>query len=386
MTTEPHAALCPRATTETWLRNLPNASTGYAEYLRPDWSEDPAHAGERTTLTQARLAYTLLHAGALGSASAATAGAELVRTMERYLWDGPRKGWRRSCTIAGEPLDQTIDSYDQAFGLLALAWRYRTAADDSDAAVRASARETALAALDGLHSIADPVNGGFREYRDGDRDSFMVEYPGFRRQNPHMHLLEAFIAWAEADPAGPWAAEARSIIALFRRHFFNAQTATLGEFFTTEWQPAPGAAGARVEPGHHFEWTWLLHRFAVVTGDHSVYTEAEQLFQFAIAHGLDADGFAYEAIDARGRVADPTLLLWPQTEYVKALVARAQWRGEKAGFQVARRVAERFMARFGADPRAPIAGRLQDPGQIAAPTATRLLYHLFIALAELDRA
>src|SRR3546814_14300515 len=84
-----------------------------------------------------------------------------------------------------------------------------------------------------------------------------------------MHLLEAFLALYEASGEAHWLARAQSIHDLFRRHFL--QQGQLVEFFDADWREVPqdGRDGARRlrEPGHFFEWAWLLHRLALLTGE-----------------------------------------------------------------------------------------------------------------------
>src|SRR5690606_32211788 len=102
--------------------------------------------------------------------------------------------------------------------------------------------------------LADPVHGGF--FDGGDESWTPRSEP--RSQNPHMHLFEALLAWAEADPGGPWLDRADSIRALFDRFFFDAEAGILAEHFDRDWRRASGPAGEVVEPGHHFEWVYLL--------------------------------------------------------------------------------------------------------------------------------
>src|SRR3546814_5449526 len=110
-----------------------------------------------------------------------------------------------------------------------------------------------------------------------------------RRQNPHMHLLEAFLALYEASGEAHWLARAQSIHDLFRRHFL--QQGQLVEFFDADWREVPqdGRDGARRlrEPGHFFEWAWLLHRLALLTGDAGAAAAMRPLYDRAWEKGVD---------------------------------------------------------------------------------------------------
>jgi mannose-6-phosphate isomerase len=132
-----------------------------------------------------------------------------------------------------------------------------------------------------------------------------------RRANPHMHLLEALLAWRDegweeaADRAG-------QVVELFRTRFFDSERGTLREFFGPDWAPAPGAAGEVVEPGHHFEWTWLLTRAGCCD------EEQRRLYDFGREAGLDPQGFAVDECDRAGRQTKRSRRAWPQTEMIKA--------------------------------------------------------------------
>ena len=89
------------------------------------------------------------------------------------------------------------------------------------------------------------------------------------------------------------------------------------------------------EPGHQFEWVWLLHEFHRHAKDESVAPYAERLFAFGDKFGIErGDGFlagaVFDGVDASGALVAGTKLLWPQTEYIKACVARAEWLGDEA--------------------------------------------------------
>ena len=43
--------------------------------------------------------------------------------------------------------------------------------------------------------------------------------------------------------------------------FIDSAAARCASSSTTEWNPAPGMPGRIVEPGHQFEWAWLLLRW-----------------------------------------------------------------------------------------------------------------------------
>src|SRR5262249_1452319 len=155
----------------------------------------------------------------------------------------PDGGWFRAVSTEGATLDNTRDTYDHAFVLFALAWYFRATHD-------ASAIQLADATwLSMQQHLADPKHGGFfEEFAPGRKG---MKLP--RRQNPHMHLLEALLALHVATGEKNWLRRAGAIVDLFKRRFVDPQTGALIEFFTAEWLQAIGAEGNLREPGHQFE-------------------------------------------------------------------------------------------------------------------------------------
>ena len=105
--------------------------------------------------------------------------------------------------------------------------------------------------------LADPQHGGFfEEFAPGRTE---MKLP--RRQNPHMHLLEALLALHVATGEKNWLRRAGALVDLFKRRFVDPQTGALIEFFAEDWSAAPGDEGRLREPGHQFEWVWLLFEY-----------------------------------------------------------------------------------------------------------------------------
>ena len=78
---------------------------------------------------------------------------------------------------------------------------------------------------------------------------------------------------------------AARIIDLFRSHFFEAESWTLGEYFDNDWHPAAGEKGGWTEPGHHFEWASLLVDFAGKSGQKDLVAFARKLYASAMQTG-----------------------------------------------------------------------------------------------------
>jgi mannose/cellobiose epimerase-like protein (N-acyl-D-glucosamine 2-epimerase family) len=359
-----------------WLTRIHDPEGGFFENL--DANGAPVADRQRTTLVQARLTYVFSHAYLLSGGDptfreAAQHGLAFLMRAAR----APDGGWFRAFSVDGTTLDETRDAYDHAFVLFALAWYCRATGDRSVIQLADATWQFMQQCL------ADAKHAGFfEEFAPGRAGSKLP-----RRQNPHMHLLEALLALHAATGEKNWLRRATTLVDLFKRRFVDPQTGALIEFFGEGWSVAPGDEGRLREPGHQFEWVWLLHEYFRATADDSVTPYAERLFAFGGTFGIDPnDGAVFDGVDASGQLVAGTKLLWPQTEYLKACVARAEWLHDAAAREAIRAhlklIAERFMLPDGANWHNQLA---RDGRPIAPVTPARVLYHLFLAVAEAER-
>jgi mannose-6-phosphate isomerase len=236
--------------------------------------------------------------------------AGIVRRGMDYLLAHYRREdgfYRTLAGVDGQALDERALLYDQAFVLLGFA----AAATALDA--RAEFERRALELRNQIEQQWRGANGGFSSGEiGGDR----------RESNPHMHLLEACLAWSEIGSDPGWAAWTDEIADLAVTRFISPTNGALGEAFTTSWDAAPGTAGRIIEPGHQFEWAWLLlqcrRRNWPARRAHAL-----RLIDVAESAGVRG-GVAINALFNDFSVHDPKARLWPQTERLKgALLAAA---------------------------------------------------------------
>jgi mannose/cellobiose epimerase-like protein (N-acyl-D-glucosamine 2-epimerase family) len=337
---------------------------GFVERLHADGRPD-IDAPFKRVRGQARMIYAFSHAATLGFAP----GAEIAERGLRFLQDHaalPGGGWARTLTRDGAIHDSVLDLYEQACMLLALAWLHR--ATDDPGPIRLA--EQGFAAV--KQRLGRGPGGGFRAADPGGDEGL---------QNPHMHLLEAMLALFQATGDPVWAEEARALAQLFCERLFDPATGTLGERFDGDWKRAQPA---RLEPGHHYEWVWLLHATdRVLGGDRTA--PAEALFGFAERCGVNPQmGLAWDEIEADGTVCAPTHRLWPQAERLKAVLARSRRTGDQAALAD---VVDGIFARYlDPAPRGCWLDRLDADGRaLGGPLPTSSLYHLFVAFSELWR-
>ena len=248
---------------------------------------------------QARQIYVFASAHAAGWSGPALELAEVgMFALRAGGWRSDR-GWAAQLDRTGAGMQWPGDLYDHAFVLFALARLFEiTGAPE----YRRYIDET-LAFLD---SALKDENGGYRE----DLDATLP-----RRQNPHMHLLEAFLALYTATGDDAFLARAEEILALFEAHFANPDGTGVHEMFDPTWQ----RRDAPLEPGHGFEWAYLLSWLEFSGGPDELTRTARVLFESARQNGISEDGFAIDAVDADGKISQPSRRLWPQTEYLRAL-------------------------------------------------------------------
>lgn len=219
-------------------------------------------------------------------------------------------GYFSSFDPSGAPLSQDMDTYDLSFVLFALAHVYRQLRLEL-------ARQSALELLVFVQRHLTHEKGGFFE-------GIPPRQP--RRQNPHMHLFEACLEWIPFDETGAFRKQAIQLKALFDAYFYR-QNAVV-EYFRDDWNILERDGEIVVEPGHVFEWCWLLHRFEdLFETDCSAINE---LLLFGRRHGIVPLGLLAGEISLDGRVLKSEVRLWPHAEWVRAeIVARRKTPSDK---------------------------------------------------------
>ena len=262
--------------------------------------------------------------------------------------------------LDGTQLDPTPALYEHAFVLLALVSLHRAESTRSEAMREAVALRAALQAL------RHPA-GGFRE---AGPDPFQA--------NAHMHLFEAALAWEQAGGDAGWAGMADEIAELALSRFIDPASGALREFFEADWSPRAGEPPL-IEPGHQFEWAWLLAQWGGARGDTQAQAAARRLFEVG-RRGFDpARDVVANALWPDLSVRDAGARLWPQTEHLKAALA--------LGDDVeALQAANGLMAYLDTPVQGVWRERMRpDGGFVEEPSPATSFYHLFLAIRELAR-
>jgi mannose/cellobiose epimerase-like protein (N-acyl-D-glucosamine 2-epimerase family) len=369
------ATLCTRIRDWLFLDALPFWSTtgvdgdrGFVEAL--DLSGQPKAVGFKRTRVHARQIYVFSHASTLGFSPGLEAANKGLDFLLAHAWR-PGGGWVVSMGEAGGIVNGELDLYDQAFVLLAFAWW-----------TKATGRKELLPWIDlTLQAVDDHLGRPDREGWNSRNPS-----DGRMLQNPHMHLLEALLALESVYPTADIDRRLKRILCLFNERLFDEATGTVAEYYDHSWQRIGSQYGHVVEPGHHFEWYWLLRHAEHHLG-HQARDTAETLLLFAQRHGVEAGtGLIHDELLSDGTVRSNRYRSWPQTERLKALLARAEFDGvfEQDGVTTVLSILlDRYLSLA---PRGCWIDHLDKAGRPCVPAIpASTLYHLFLATAELMR-
>jgi mannose-6-phosphate isomerase len=263
--------------------------------------------------------------------------------------------------------DTTADLYDIAFVLFALAHAGRQGHDRAISAAR-----ELLASVD--RQMIDNANGGYHE---------TLPVGPQRLQNPHMHLLEACLALHEAEPEGGHLDRAARLVALFDEKMFDIASGTIPETFRPDWSPVAAGDARYVEPGHQFEWVWLLSLYARLS-DTEPSAAIPRLYSFAV-RSLDRDGRAFARAARESEVIDGSRRTWMQCEALKAHLAMLELDGDDYSDERAVQCFDVLMDEY-LTPEGGWIDKYHADGQVAAdemPASTG--YHVVLAFCELLR-
>ncbi|SEM87994.1 mannose-6-phosphate isomerase [Pseudomonas sp. ok272] len=230
----------------------------------------------------------------------------LFRSLQQHFHDAEHGGWFYSIDAQGAPLDLRKDLYTHAFILFACAHYW--------AKVREPLVESALNAA--LHVIAQRFATGDGLYEASlDRDWSSLDCGPL--QNPLMHLAEAFLATLSVRDDAQVSTALAALCTAMQQRFIDARHGVMME------KPL-GAVDNWFEPGHQFEWFFLLDSSSALRGS-ALHTSLSRAFAFTEQLGVDPQTGAVAAmldLEQGGRLRDGTQRIWAQAEYLRALTLR----------------------------------------------------------------
>jgi mannose/cellobiose epimerase-like protein (N-acyl-D-glucosamine 2-epimerase family) len=322
------------------------------------------------TMVLARLLYVFSSAHLrYGGAEYRRSADSLYATLRDVCWDKTHEGWYHSVKPSGDPHDAKKDLYAHAFCIFGLA-HYAAATGDAEALALAHQTRDVI----DRHFLT--CDGWFSAEAATDWKSRSDQLV----QNPHMHLLEAYLVLYGLTGTTTALQDAWQLVRVYAEILRDPETGLI-----YEWPRRPrGAVDAPpslVEPGHQFEWSWLLIEFSDLTATGTYRAEAARLFEWAIAHGVDGIGGVFSEVSVAGDVTRDQKRLWPITEAVRACCVQnpSQQRAMSEHLRVL--FAHYLSAARGWN---ELLDRNLQPIQAFLPASS--LYHVFTMLAELDRS
>lgn len=263
-----------------------------------------------------------------------------------------------------------IDLYTQAFVLFGFARAYELLQDNELVT-------EAKSLLNYLRENRSTGKGGFTEIKAGKT---------LYQSNPHMHLFEAALAWVAVSTESCWRELADELFELCTTKFIDSKTGFLAEHYSVPWVSQKIEGHFIFEPGHHFEWSWLLSQYQQLTGvptekySFPLYTSAEK-------YGLTADRkFAVDEVLSNTEVYKKSSRFWPQTERIKAAVDLGLTQNseeQNSHAQVADMAFETLFRYFEGLQAGLWQDTLQEDGKFQTqPAKASSLYHIINALSE----
>lgn len=367
-------ALAPATTRyRSWVRNtaLPFWAAGGFDHSagrfheRLDLVGSPLDVPHRA-MVQARQIYVFAHAATVGllpkgGALAEWAMASLLRDFADE--SAAEISFAFTVTRNGAVVSATRDAYAHAFVLLALATMYR---------LTGAAR---------FLELADKTTVFIERHLIDDQHGGLFDTPAARtmgkRQNPVMHLLEAYLFLEEAAPGRGYLEKSTKLVRLFEMKLFHCETAGFPEYFAADWSHSHELGKQLVmEPGHHFEWAWLLALHSRLSGN-PVNPLSKVLLNTACTRGFHANGLILDFVGLDSGIEGREHRIWPHTEAMKAACAFPLFSPELSAERMASRLLGTFLDK-------PFQGGWIDHKDSAllplvdyVPASS--LYHLFMA-------
>ncbi len=268
-----------------------------------------------------------------------------------------------SVTDGGKPLDLSEPLYTQAFALFGLANAYAVLH-------KPELKTRAIALLKYLTEKRRLKAGGFTEIKFG---------KVLQEANPHMHLFEAFIAWMEVDKDPVWGEMAGEILTLCREKFIDSKTGLLAEYFMPDWKLILENGRFVAEPGHQYEWAWLMARYEKQRPGNSSDVQS-RLFELSETFGISKEhGITFDEIWSDFTPKLKSSRAWPQCERIKCASALKNKNAADSAMSV--------LMRYFSTPTSGLwFDRIEETGKIRDESVkASSLYHIVGAFSEYNK-
>lgn len=268
---------------------------------------EPLWSIDRRAMVQARQIYSLVEAVRLNLFEKKKAK-ELIQKNIYFIIKSyalPDGAFAHSVDADLKISKSEPDLYTQAFILFGLAKAYEILKDNH-------LKLVAKKLLDYLNEHRRLKPAGYTEIK---------EQKILYQSNPHMHLFEAALAWQAVDSDECWKNFSNDLKQLCVSVFIDPQSGALAEHYSEPWQPQTESGYFIFEPGHHYEWSWLLLKYEQLI-QKPVGIASESLFLLAEKYGLNQNRkFVVDEVLSNYQIKKSSSRFWPQCERIKAAVA-----------------------------------------------------------------
>jgi mannose/cellobiose epimerase-like protein (N-acyl-D-glucosamine 2-epimerase family) len=240
----------------------------------------------------------------------------LFADLVSHFWDETNGGWYFSLSDDNTPHDATKDLYNHAFIIFGLA-HYLGIFGDKDA-LHWLNKTTELV----LQRFSLP-GGWFAPSTTRDWEIL----GGNLEQNPHMHLLEAYLSAYDATKDESFLKFSAQIMSIYTEILRTPDGSKVLEHLDANGRPS-GERGNLIEPGHLYEWYWLVNEYAEIASRPAYRATCTPIMDWADRWGVDpGPGGIYDMVDTGGNVVSNRKRIWPVTECIKARVTLARTSG-----------------------------------------------------------
>tara|TARA_Y100000588_G_scaffold386058_1_gene480757 strand:- start:1653 stop:2813 length:1161 start_codon:yes stop_codon:yes gene_type:complete len=236
---------------------------------------------------------------------------KIFEYMKQFFWDEQYAGWRTDVNLDGGSNESSKNLYAHAFVLFGLV-QYRITLD------RVEAEKWIDETVKIIEEKFQRTDGSYREEMTREFEDKLGHQ---RNQNPHMHLLEASLLLYEQTQDRRTFKLAKRLLKLFETRFLHPGELVIREYLDKKFQPN-ASIGHKIEPGHHYEWAWLLNWAATIFEEDKYRIDGGRLLKKALEFGWDSSfGGVYDQVDCRNfEVLLTSKRLWPLLELIKALM------------------------------------------------------------------
>jgi mannose/cellobiose epimerase-like protein (N-acyl-D-glucosamine 2-epimerase family) len=242
--------------------------------------------------------------------------------LVNHFWDKTNGGWYFSLNDDNTPHDATKDLYGHAFIMFGLA-HYFAIFEDKDV-------------LDWIYQTNELVlrhfslpGGWFAASTTRDWEIL----GGNLEQNPHMHLLEAYLSSYNATRDDTFLKCSTQLMSIYTELLRTPDRSKVLEHLDENGQPA-AEEGNLIQPGHLYEWYWLVNEYADIAGLPAYRATSTPIVAWADRRGIDASaGGIYDMVDIGGNVVSNRKRVWPVTECIKAFATVARISGSEQSYE-----------------------------------------------------